>query len=194
MLAERWARRASAKTKSTITLNEKEKAKMKRTIQIAIPVFCLLAMLFSSASQRQHPTASSGLIVPVAQAQVSDNPLLIPRGQNCNNGTLQGYYGVLFQGTAPGFGDFVAVAHVIYDGAGKLQGKGTVNVAGHVVEDSVTGTYQVAPDCTLTGSITYPNWGLTVSGTGVIVNGGKEISYISTSPSQVLLSGTVKKM
>lgn len=72
--------------------------------------------------------------------------------------------------------------------------KGTVNVGGRVVEDGVTGTYQVNSDCTLTGSITYTNWNLTVTGTGVVVNGGKEISYIATSPSQVLLSGTVKKM
>ena len=167
---------------------------MKRTIQIAIPVFCLIGMLFSAAFQRQQPTASSGLFVPAAQAQVPDNPLLIPRAQACSNGTIQGAFGVLFQGTAPGFGDFVAVALVNYDGAGKLQGKGTVNVGGRVVEDGVTGTYQVNSDCTLTGSITYTNWNLTVTGTGVVVNGGKEISYISTSPSSVLLSGTVKKM
>ncbi len=167
---------------------------MKRIVQITIPVLCLVGMLISGAFQRQQPTASSGLFVPVAQAQVSENPLLVPRAQNCNNGTLQGYYGVLFQGTATGFGDFVAVAHAVFDGAGKLQGKGTINVAGRALEDAVTGTYQVSSDCTVTGSITYTNWGLTITGTGVIVNGGKEISFISTSPSQVLLSGTVKKM
>jgi hypothetical protein len=182
------------KTNLTITLNEKGENKMKRIVQITLPVFCLLAMFLSGAFQRPHAPVSSGLLVPSAQAQVPDNPLLTPRTQSCSNGTLQGPYGVLFQGTAPGFGDFVAVALVAYDGAGKLQGKGTVNVAGRVVEDGVTGTYQVNPDCTLTGSITYSNWNLTVTGTGVVVNGGKEISYISTSPSQVLLSGTVKKM
>jgi len=167
---------------------------MKRIIQIAIPVFCLVTMLISGTFQHPQSTASSGLFVPVAQAQVPDNPLLVPRAQNCNNGTLQGYYGILFQGAATGFGDFVAVAQAIFDGAGKIQGKGTINVAGRVVEDAVTGTYQVNPDCTVTGSITYTNWGLTITGTGVIVNGGKEISFISTSPSQVMLSGTVKKM
>jgi hypothetical protein len=167
---------------------------MKRIVQLTIPVLCLVGMLISGAFQHQQPSASSSLFVPVAQAQVTDNPLLTSQTPSCSNGTLRGPYGVLFQGTAPGFGDFVSVALVAYDGAGKLQGKGTVNVGGRVVEDAVTGAYQVNPDCTLTGSITYSNWNLTVTGTGIVVNGGKEISYIATSPSSVLLSGTVKKM
>jgi hypothetical protein len=47
---------------------------MKRIIQIAIPVFCLVGMLISGSLQRQHSSVSSGLFVSVAQAQ--DNPLL----------------------------------------------------------------------------------------------------------------------
>jgi hypothetical protein len=47
---------------------------MKRIIQIAIPVFCLVGMLISGSLQRQHSSVGSGLFVSVAQAQ--DNPLL----------------------------------------------------------------------------------------------------------------------
>lgn len=165
---------------------------MKRFVQITLAVLCLVGLMMAGTFYHQQSIRQP--LLPVAQAQTLNNPLLTPSTPTCSNGTLQGHYGVHFQSSAPGLGDAVAVAHATFDGAGNVRAKGTINLAGRVIEDTVPGTYRVNSDCTVTASIVYAQWGVTVTGTGVIVNGGREISFIATSPNDVQLSGTIKKL
>ena len=89
----------------------------------------------------------------------------------CTNATLHGSYGLHATGTIIGVGDFAAVGRFTFDGNGHLTGKLFVRVAGtNITPPAFTGTYSVAPDCTVTDS-----WGAPINSThvSVIVDDGK---------------------
>jgi len=86
---------------------------------------------------------------------------------SCSNGSLHGNYGLHATGTINGVGDFAAVGRFRFDGDGHLTAKLFFRIAGNNgVAPSITGTYTVHPDCTVSDQ-----WGGSTH-VSVIVDGG----------------------
>ena len=108
----------------------------------------------------------------------------------CNLQTIKGSYGGLVTGS--GFGILVAGAPVItFDGAGSLTGNDVVSFGGSISPSTLTGTYTVDADCTGTMTNTFDN-GFTLTSRIVIVDNGKEILMLVTTPGGVT-TGDLKR-
>ncbi|GAC1418320.1 MAG: hypothetical protein NVSMB64_28010 [Candidatus Velthaea sp.] len=115
----------------------------------------------------------------------------------CSLHSIFGAYGFVirgFVGKPPVTGSAIAlagVARTTYDGEGHLATSDSTSVAGIATNGGVFypghGTYAVATDCTGTYSISYPKPGggeyqPSVSGNFVIVDNGRGLQAVSTSP------------
>jgi hypothetical protein len=85
-----------------------------------------------------------------------------------------------------------ALGPITFDGVGGLSGKYTSNVGGRPFQGAFTGTYTVGADCTGTGVINFPVLGLTIKGTFVLVNGGKEALFTSNDTG-ITINGRAQK-
>ena len=134
----------------------------------------VLALWFGGGPRNERGAVA---IVPVAHGD-----------EKCSNHSLKGRYGISISGTStaaafvigPGSGVGVFTA----DGKGTFTGTVSGNVAGVSVNGPVTGTYAVLDDCTGTGTLTYPNWGLTLNGSFVIVDDNHKLFLAYNTPSQ----------
>ena len=116
---------------------------------------------------------------------------------SCNNRTVLGSYGTNVNGfTSPDGGvtqiPFAEVGLFKLDGKGGLAGSDTVSIGGNVFPRQFTGTYAVAPDCTLTATTTDAN-GLVGTLSGTIVNGG-DASYLISTDSGATISGSARRV
>jgi hypothetical protein len=123
-------------------------------------------------------------------------------GRGCSNATLRGHYGIILSGTKPSgpppapLEQMIGLSLKYFDGAGGSTQ--TDNIRGSITglqrpDSPGTGTYSINEDCTGTGT-------LVTAGTPplelryVIVNKGKEVLVVVTSPSNVMVSGIGKKL
>lgn len=110
---------------------------------------------------------------------------------SCNNATIQGSYGTKFTGTS-GTRGVAAVGLVKFDGNGNFQGIDNVSINDTLSPNRiVSGTYSVRQDCTI--QIVFTGGSDTAFLSGAIVDRGKEIFLIQTSPG-VVLTGTFKNV
>lgn len=129
----------------------------------------------------------------------------------CTQATLKGLYGVQGSGfrlTAEGsYVPFGAVNLRNFDGLGNYTGKGITNVSGKFTETNISGTYTVNPDCTVElKDATTSTEGVVDETTstegvvrnfsqfGTIVNSGREILTLQTSPTDNVQTGIFKKV
>ena len=92
---------------------------------------------------------------------------------NCSNASLHGSYGLHATGKIISVGaDFAAVGRFTFDGKGNLTGRLFVRVNGSNNHLTITGTYWVDPDCTVSDVWRASN-GTTTTHKSVIVNEGK---------------------
>jgi hypothetical protein len=70
----------------------------------------------------------------------------------CSLALTAGTYGVSDSGTVVGIGPRAAIAQVTLDTAGNINGKVTASLDGSVTHTTLSGTYEVNPDCTGTTS------------------------------------------
>src|SRR5437870_5058817 len=68
--------------------------------------------------------------------------------RRCSNRTLQGSYGIKFEGSSLSGGPFVSISLIIFDGAGQFTTTETGRFNGNLVHRTFTGPYTVNPDCT----------------------------------------------
>ena len=130
---------------------------------------------------------------------------------SCTEATLKGLYGVQGSGfrlTAEGgYVPFGAVNLRNFDGKGNYSGTGITNVNGDFTETNISGNYTVNPDCTveLTDDTTSTEGVVdeTTSTEGVvrnfsqfgaIVDNGREILTLQTSPEDNVQTGIFKKV
>jgi hypothetical protein len=111
--------------------------------------------------------------------------------QQCSNATLHGSYGLHATGTIINVGPFAAVGVFTFDGNGNLSATLTQKVNGNVVPITITGTYTVAPDCTVSDVWNLSSGGMTQH-ESVIVDNGKEYVILNTTPGNVV-SGVARK-
>ena len=118
-----------------------------------------------------------------------------PPGFVCSDRTIQGTYGVQMQGTRPvppptgGIETVIGVVLRTYDGAGNVTQVDNVkgSVTGIVIDRPGSGTYQVNPDCSAT-TLFQPAPGITIEERMVIVDFGREIRSITSSPPPIMVS------
>lgn len=114
---------------------------------------------------------------------------------NCSVGDLKGEYLLASQGVLgpPNARQPLAnVGLITYNGRGNLYGHATVNVAGTIVPNPFTGTYDVDADCSVSAEVVDAIG--TAHLTGVLVGQGanQAMRFLITEPGTVLV-GTVKR-
>jgi hypothetical protein len=111
----------------------------------------------------------------------------------CSVATLHGAYGFYRTGTTP-FGPLVGAGISTFYGNGSSTGRQTIRRNGVTTSDLFTtpaspGIYEVDPDC----AARFLNPDGSVFGHAVVVNGGKEILFMSLSDSNTIY-GVMKKI
>lgn len=115
-------------------------------------------------------------------------------GRTCNLGTIQGDYGVQFQGTRPAPGGLtesvIGVVHRSYDGLGNIEQIDNVkgSITGIVPDRPGFGTYEVNADCTGIARFD-PGPGIHLEERLIIVRDGREIRTITAAPGPVMVTG-----
>ena len=130
---------------------------------------------------------------------------------SCTNAILEGLYGVQASGfrllPEGGYVPFGAVNSRNFDGNGNYSGKGITNVNGNFTETNISGTYTVNPDCTVElNDATTSTEGVVDATTstegvvrnfsqfGAIVDRGREIRTLQTSPIDNVQTGIFRKV
>jgi hypothetical protein len=107
----------------------------------------------------------------------------------CSNGTLKGSYGLVGNGTVIGVGPAALVGILTYDGRGNVTGISIQKVNGNNVTLTLSGTYSVDATCIANDVVAVSN-GQTATHTAVIVDNGKELYILNTTP-PTAISGNV---
>lgn len=98
----------------------------------------------------------------------------------CANSILNGRYALQLTGTIIGVGNIAEVGSFIYDGNGNLAGSLLVRVNGNNKRLTLTGTYSVSPDCTLS-DIWHLSDGSTTTHQAAIFDAGKSYFILNTT-------------
>ncbi|MCX7109006.1 MAG: hypothetical protein NTX45_02525 [Proteobacteria bacterium] len=115
----------------------------------------------------------AGAIPSLVQAEERDS-------HKCSAKTLQGAYGVKFEGQKLGTGPFVSVSRIVFDGVGTFTSDEIGRFNGAPVQRTFTGPYTVNQDCTgfldFSSNLSDPPHEAT--GNLVIVNKGQEFFIV----------------
>jgi hypothetical protein len=125
------------------------------------------------------------------------------RGHACREATLQGAYGLQFQGTRPvrpplppGIESFIGVAIRTYDGQGQFTQISNVHgsVIGVEADVESVGTYLVNEDCTGSHSSRFVPTAPLVTDRFVITDNGGEVRFAVMTPLSTMNSGELQKI
>lgn len=109
-------------------------------------------------------------------------------GTACSQTTIRGNYGYDISGTfflSPTVPlQLASVGRMTFDGAGNMTGTDTNSFGGLITVNPITGTYQLARDCTGTLTVVFPQGTITTALS--VVDNGKEIFTIETLPGTVI--------
>jgi hypothetical protein len=156
---------------------------MKRYVRwIALGGLIVSLLLGMTVLRRGRP----GIIAKVHAQEKEEN-------RTCSVATLNGSYGFYRTGTTP-FGPLVGVGISTFDGKGSSTGRQTIRRNGVTTSDLFTtpagpGIYEVDPDCA--ARFFFPDG--SVFGHAVVVDGGKEILFMSLSDANTIY-GVMKKI
>ena len=161
---------------------------MKITKTSIFGAFCLLGMF--AAGFLWRGVAPAGMdIVPSVQAQAGGGL------HRCSARTLNGPYGIKFEGQKLNEGPFVSVSRITFDGNGRFTTSEIGRFNGNPVQRTFTGPYTVNEDCTgfLDFSSTLSNPPHEAFGNFVIVNEGREFFVVDNEDGWAA-SGVGKKL
>ncbi len=121
-------------------------------------------------------------------------PTALSAQGNCTNASLNGSYGLHATGGVIGLGEFAAVGRFIYDGKGNLTARLFVRLNGNNNVLTLTGTYTVSPDCTVS-DVWNISGGSSSTHSSVLVNEGKEFFILNTTSGEPsVISGVAKRL
>jgi len=141
-------------------------------------------------------TIAKTLIAIAMTLAVGIVPKVQAEDKVCSNRTLNGTYGFSATGTLvppqPFPGLLAIVGTSTFDGNGVTSGSQMVSSNGNILpQETLSGTYQVNPDCTGTFSLQlFP--GVTINFFFVIDDHGKELQIIQTDPGTIV-TATARK-
>ena len=110
----------------------------------------------------------------------------------CSNRNLRGSYGLHTTGAVIGVANLAAVGRFVFDGNGNLTGTLFVRVNGTTNMLTITGTYSVAADCTVSDTWSLSN-GTVSTHESVIIDNGQGYFIVNTSAEPPAISGEAKK-
>jgi hypothetical protein len=121
-------------------------------------------------------------------------------GRGCTAATLRGAYGIQMQGSRPSGpgGPIESVVGVVirhYDGHGEFTQVDNVkgSLSGLVPDREGSGTYEVNADCTGV-TLFQPGPGISIEERFIIVNKGREVVSMVSSPLPVMVTTVQKKI
>jgi len=141
------------------------------------------------------------IFVSMMIAAVSPLAAADGEGRGCSNATLKGEYGFILTGTKPSgpppapLEQMIGLALTRFDGAGNSTGTDNIHssISGLAPDRPGTGTYSIKEDCT--GVFTLLNVGAPpLEGRLVVVDKGKEVRTVTTSPATVMVTGIGRKL
>ena len=160
---------------------------MKMKTKLAVTALCVVSIF--AAGYLIHSMLAEKSINFVSSAQAQDQGT-----RRCSTRTLKGVYGIKFEGQKIGFGPFVSVSRVVFDGEGHFTTNEIGRFNGDPIQRSFTGPYVVNDDCT--GSMDFSsnlsNPPHEAHGDMVIVNNGQEF-FIVDNEEGWAASGVGKK-
>ncbi|SRR6266849_477554 len=114
---------------------------------------------------------------------------------NCSNATLHGSYGLRATGRTLAGGDIVVLGRFTYDGKGNLSARLFNRLPNAANETfTLTGTYSVSSDCTVSDVWHPDNGGADSTHESVLVNQGKGFFILNTTEgAPVVISGEAKR-
>ena len=146
------------------------------------------------------------LSLMLALAAVAATPLIaenhrgVSHPRPCSEATLRGTYGIQMQGTRPsGPGGPIESANGVvirhYDGKGQFTQVDNVkgSISGWVPDREGFGTYEVNADCTGVTNF-QPGPGISIEERFVIVNWGREVLSMVSSPPPVMITTIQEKI
>jgi hypothetical protein len=135
-----------------------------------------------------------GLVVP-GEFAVEAQSRPEAAGGRCSNRTLNGSYGIKFEGQKIGAGPFVSVSRITFDGNGQFTTAEIGRFNGSPINRTFTGPYTVNDDCTgfldFSSTISVPPH--EAHGNFVIVDNGKEF-YVVDNEEGWAANGVGKKL
>jgi hypothetical protein len=157
-------------------------------------------MNLTSLSRRAVPLVIVATVLVLFGHGMQSNAAAHDRasGPDCSLRTLRGAYGLVgtgVRGLGPGVSEsFTTVSMVTYDGYGTFTAIGTSHGAVTGVREgaAVTGTYFVNPDCT-GGQVTYIPGVPPLEDQFVIVDDGREVRTVVTSPVTTIATANLRK-
>jgi hypothetical protein len=157
-------------------------------MKLAITALCVVSIFAAGFLVRSLLAEKSIDFVSAAQAQE-------PGSRRCSTKTLKGVYGIKFEGQKIGFGPFVSVSRIVFDGEGHFTTNETGRFNGDLAQRTFTGPYTVNDDCTgfLDFSSTLSNPPHEAHGDFVIVNNGQEFFVVDNEEGWAA-SGVGKKL
>ena len=149
-------------------------------------------------------TIATGVLLISASGSMGPggNAVAQEPGFRCTEATIRGTYGGQMQGTSPvpppqggGTQSVIGVIVRTYDGAGTFTQVDNIkgSVTGIVPDRPGSGTYQVNADCSGV-TLFQPGPGITIEERMVIVDHGKEIRTIVSSPLASMVSSVQKRI
>jgi hypothetical protein len=153
-------------------------------------VFCLLGMFVAGFLWGGIAPANVD-IVPGVQAQANNSS----GSRRCSTRTLNGAYGIKFEGQKLSEGPFVSVSRITFDGEGQFTTNEIGRFNGNLVQRTFTEPYTVNDDCTgfldFSSTLSIPPH--QAHGNFVIVNQGQEFFVIDNEDGWAA-SGVGKKL
>lgn len=162
------------------------------------------------------PTASRGVVRPVLATLAAGAALVLAlsvigpaagsvesaqaRKQRCTDDTIRGSYGFILTGThgiGPGVTEPVIGTGIItYDGRGGFQIVDNIHgeATPPIIDRVMTGTYEVAPNCTGTSTIFLPYAPFDIHTTFVVVDGGQEVLTAVMSPQPAMVTSRARRI
>ena len=118
---------------------------------------------------------------------------IIPAAQalECSDKMIKGSYGSLFSGSTRS-GAIAETGVFSTDGNGAISGSDALSLAGTIMQRTITGTYSILANCTVTVTLT-DNYKNITHFFGTIVLDGKEIFFVETDATTAV-SGSLKKL
>ena len=111
----------------------------------------------------------------------------------CSNASLDGSYGLQAAGSIIGVGNFAAVGRFIFDGKGNLYATLFTRVNGNNNKLTITGTYSVSPDCTVSDTWNASNGGVSTHESVIVDNGHGYFILNNTLGDGSVISGEARK-
>lgn len=111
-------------------------------------------------------------------------------GGACSNSILNGGYALQLTGTIIGIGNIAEVGSFVYDGKGNLAGKLFVRVNGNNKQLTVTGTYSVSPDCTVSDTWHLSDGATTTHAAAIFDDGKSQFILDTTAGDGSVISGS----